>query len=115
MQQALHPCCSPVQRSRCIDVRALHCVPAAVCRYMEAGFVVVPAIEEPPVSVVRCMRADLLQQARLYDHPVWSDTSSDNPYWQCSVWQVDNACSTFVAVKSNSSKPHPRQAVSPSY
>lgn len=82
--------------------------------YMEAGFVVVPAIDEPPQGAVRVMRADLLKPARLYDYPVWSGASSDNVYWQCSMWQVDNPCSTFVAVKGND-KPHPRQAVSPTY
>jgi hypothetical protein len=83
-------------------------------RYVEAGFVVVPAIDEPPQGVVRVMRADLLKPARLYDYPVWSGASSDNVYWQCSMWQVDNPCSTFVAVKGNDN-PHPRQAVSPIY
>jgi len=83
-------------------------------RYVELGYVVVPAIEEPPVSIVRCMRANLVCPARLYDSPVWSDTSSDNMYWQCNIWQVDNPCSTFVAVKS-SNKPSPRQALAPTY
>lgn len=83
-------------------------------RYLEVGYVAVPAIEEPPLSIVRCMRSDLLKQGRMYDYPVWSDTSSDNMYWQCSIWQVDNSCSTFVAVKSTN-KPHPNMARAPLY
>eukprot|EP00879_Flechtneria_rotunda_P005415 GHRR01005707.1.p1 GENE.GHRR01005707.1~~GHRR01005707.1.p1 ORF type:complete len:1494 (+),score=564.87 GHRR01005707.1:1093-5574(+) len=82
--------------------------------YLEVGHVVIPAIEEPPVEVVRCMRVDLLKPATLYDYPVWSDVSSDNTYWQCSIWQVDNPCCSFVAVKGTS-KPHQRQAVAPTY
>eukprot|EP00878_Enallax_costatus_P013777 GHUV01014408.1.p1 GENE.GHUV01014408.1~~GHUV01014408.1.p1 ORF type:complete len:898 (+),score=328.70 GHUV01014408.1:398-3091(+) len=88
--------------------------PIAPNGYMEVGYVAVPAIEEPPLGIVRCMRSDLLKQGRIYDYPVWSDTSSDNMYWQCSIWQVDNACSTFVAVKSTN-KPHPHMARAPLY
>jgi vacuolar protein sorting-associated protein 13A/C len=72
----------------------------------------VPALEEPPISVVGCLRKDLVRPARFYDAPVWQDTSSDNMYWQCALWQVDNACNTFIPVKSRGS-PHPRQALAP--
>jgi vacuolar protein sorting-associated protein 13A/C len=88
--------------------------PIAPNGYMEIGYVVVPAIEEPPLGIVRCMRSDLVKQARLFDYPVWSDTSSDNMYWLCSIWQVDNSCSTFVAAKSTN-KPHQHTARAPSY
>ncbi len=54
-----------------------------------------------------CMRSDLVRQSRFYDAPVWQGTSADNMYWQCSLWQVDNAASTFVASKSGN--PPPRQ------
>lgn len=85
---------------------------SVVYRYMELGCVVVSAIEEPPAAVVRVMRNDLVKSGRMYDCPVWSDASSDNMYWQCSVWQVDNPCCTFVAVKGTG-KPSARQALSP--
>jgi len=82
--------------------------------------VVVPAIEEPPLSVVRVMRADLAQQTRVFSGPLWSGTSSDNMYWQCDLWQVDNldSCSTFIAVRHNgtsSTRPDPDKARKPLY
>lgn len=80
---------------------------------------VVPAIEEPPLNTVRVMRADLVTGSKLYNSPVWSGTSSDNMYWQCDVWQVDNDCSTFVAVRhdgsGSSARPDPSQARRPRY
>lgn len=78
---------------------------------------VMAAIEEPPPSVVRVMRADLARPGRLYDAPVWTGTSSDNMYWTASIWQVDNPCSTFVAVRGNTAdaQPSPRQALAPGY
>jgi hypothetical protein len=76
------------------------------------GYVVVPAIDEPQPGVVRVMRSDLLRPTRFYDAPVWSGTSADNMYWQCSIWQVDNAACTFVAVKT-AGRPHPKQALAP--
>lgn len=94
------------------------CWPPLCCRYVELGCVVVGAIEEPPLSVARVMRADLVRAARLYDAPVWSGTSSDNMYWQCSIWQVDNPCSTFVAVRGSNGadgRPSARQALTPAY
>lgn len=75
---------------------------------------VVPAIEEPAPAAAACMRADLLRPTRFYDAPVWQGTSADNMYWQCAIWQVDNAACTFVAVKT-AGRPHPKQAVSPKY
>lgn len=81
---------------------------------------VVPAIEEPPLNIVRVMRTDLVAPSRPYHAPVWSGTSSDNMYWQCDVWQVDNTCSTFVAVRHDgsgggSTAPDPSQARAPRY
>lgn len=84
-----------------------------LCRYLELGHVVMPAIEEPPLNIVRVMRADLVTPSKLYHAPVWSGTSSDNMYWQCDLWQVDNSCSTFVATRhdgSGSARPDPSQA-----
>jgi vacuolar protein sorting-associated protein 13A/C len=90
------------------------------CRYVELGHVVVPAIEEPPLNIVRVMRADLVAPGKLYHAPVWSASSSDNLYWQCDIWQVDNACSTFVAVRHDGSgngvsRPDPSLAGVPRY
>ena len=82
--------------------------------YAEVGHVVVPAIEEPPPGAARCVRADLLRHARLYDAPVWQGASADNAYWRCAIWQVDNQCGTFVAVKT-AGRPHPRQALAPKF
>lgn len=87
-------------------------------RYIELGHVVVPAIEEPPLNIVRVMRADLVKGSHMYNAPVWSGTSSDNMYWQADVWQVDSSCSTFVAVRhdgSGSVRPDPSQAREPRY
>lgn len=76
--------------------------------------VVVPAIDEPSPQVVRCMRRDLLQPASFFDSPVWSDSSSDNMFWHCHVWQVDNPCSTFIAGRDDH-QPATDRAVSPIY
>lgn len=89
-------------------------------RYVELGHVVVPAIEEPPLSIVRVMRADLVKPAKTFDSPVWSAASSDNMYWQCDIWQVDNvdSCSTFLAVRhdgNGSARPDANQARMPRY
>lgn len=79
-----------------------HCHPSCCFRYHELGYVVVPDIKEPLTSVVRCMRSDLLRPSRFYDAPVWHDTSADNMYWQCSIWQVNRErggwryCSMFA-------------------
>lgn len=89
-----------------------------MCSYVELGHVVVGAIEEPPLSVVRVLRRDLAKSAQLFDAPVWSGTSSDNMYWQCSIWQVDNPCKTFVAVRGSNDvggRPSPQQCLEPRY
>lgn len=119
MSSALHAAALLLTAAGCC---CLPCLPAgrcfAACSYVELGCVVVGAIEEPPLSVVRVLRADLVRQARLYDAPVWSGTSSDNMYWQCSIWQVDNPCSTFVAVRGSNGapgQPSTRQALAPTY
>lgn len=108
------------QRADCVHVCHLPVLHA--CRYVELGHVVVPAIEEPPLNIVRVMRADLVESSRPYHAPVWSGSSSDNMYWQCDVWQVDNTCSTFVAVRHDGSSgggspmaPDPSQARAPRY
>lgn len=58
-----------------------------------------PAIEEPPLSLVRCMRADLVAPTKLYEAPLWQGASSDNQFWLCSLWRVDSPASTFLASK----------------
>ena len=41
-----------------------------------------PDMEEPPLSLVRCLRRDLVEQATTYDAPLWSGASSDNQFWR---------------------------------
>ncbi len=67
--------------------------------YVDVGCVAWPAIEEPPLGLVRCLRSDLAAPGRVYDSAVWAGASSDNPYWRASVWPVDHPAGTFVAVK----------------
>jgi hypothetical protein len=43
-----------------------------------------------------------------------SDKSSDNAFWHCHIWQVDNPCATFVAGRDLSAPPVDR-ALAPIY
>jgi vacuolar protein sorting-associated protein 13A/C len=45
---------------------------------VQVGYVAWPDIEEPPLTLVACLRRDLVAPARLFDYPVWSGVSSDN-------------------------------------
>lgn len=84
--------------------------------YLEVGHVVVPALEEPMPNAVRCIRADLVTQAQVFDFPIFSlrDTSPNGTLWQCSFWQVDNPAQTFMTVKALQ-KPSPDAGRAPTY
>eukprot|EP00798_Chlamydomonas_sp_ICE-L_P025166 gene25166-10797_t len=82
--------------------------------YCELGCVAWPDIEEPPLDLVRCMRRDLVTEALTYDAPIWSGASSDNSYWRCSIWEVDNHAGTFLATKTEQ-RPHRSVSRAPLY
>lgn len=87
--------------------------PVAPRGYVEMGCIAWPEIEEPPLGLVRCLRRDLAAPGRVFESAVWGAASSDNSFWRASVWQVDAAAGTFVAVKGDA-KPAPalvREAV----
>ena len=65
------------------------------------GCVAWPDAEEPPLTLVRCMRRDLVTSASMHASPLWSGASSDNQFWRCSLWPVDNPAQTFLASKSD--------------
>uniref|UniRef100_A0A7S3R138 Vacuolar protein sorting-associated protein 13 VPS13 adaptor binding domain-containing protein n=1 Tax=Dunaliella tertiolecta TaxID=3047 RepID=A0A7S3R138_DUNTE len=73
--------------------------------YTEVGCVAWPEMEEPPISLVRCVRSDLAATARVYEAPLWQGISSDNQFWVGSIWLVDSPLSTFLANKSSSRPP----------
>jgi vacuolar protein sorting-associated protein 13A/C len=67
--------------------------------YITLGCVLWPAIEEPPLGLVRCARRDLVAAARFHESPLWVGASTDIPLWRASIWPVDNDCQTFIGVK----------------
>ncbi|KAF5830551.1 hypothetical protein DUNSADRAFT_14358 [Dunaliella salina] len=73
--------------------------------YTEVGCVAWPEMEEPPISLVRCIRSDLAAPAKVYEAPLWQGVSSDNQFWVGSIWLVDSHLSTFLANKSSSRPP----------
>eukprot|EP00983_Pelagomonas_calceolata_P100132 1158533-Pelagomonas_calceolata.AAC.1 len=73
--------------------------------HTQVGCVAWPEMEEPPISLVRCVRSDLAATARVYEAPLWQGISSDNQFWVGSIWLVDSPLSTFLANKSSSRPP----------
>ncbi|PNH01074.1 hypothetical protein TSOC_013061 [Tetrabaena socialis] len=71
----------------------------------------------PPVGYTLIFRdgASLPLTLSAFDSAVWSGASSDNSYWRCcSVWPVDSAAGTFVAVKGEG-RPAPHLVREPIY
>jgi vacuolar protein sorting-associated protein 13A/C len=81
---------------------------------MQMGCVAWPDMEEPPLGLVRCLRRDLITPAAMTETALWSGASSDNQYWRCSIWPVQNPARTFLAAKSDS-RPAPQLARTPVY
>ena len=71
-------------------------------------------MEEPPLGLVRCVRRDLLCPSSTFQSPLWAGSSSDNQFWRCSLWPVDNAAHTFLAAKSEQ-RPQQNLARAPVY
>ena len=69
--------------------------------YVEVGCVAWPDMEEPPLSLVRCVRKDLVMAAETYETCAWSGASADNQWWRCTLWPIDNAAQTFLASKND--------------
>lgn len=81
-------------------------VPAA-----QLGCVAWPDAEEPPLGLVRCMRRDLVTPSRVLEPPLWSGASSENQFWRCTLWSIDNPAHTFLAVKATpDQRPNPQLA-----
>jgi vacuolar protein sorting-associated protein 13A/C len=72
---------------------------------LQIGHVAWPEMEEPPTSLVRCMRSDLVAPAKVFEAPLWSGASADNQFWVASIWLVDSPLSNFMANKSASRPP----------
>lgn len=82
--------------------------------YMALGTVVVGGVDAPECTEVLCVSQASAKRGRLFDAPAWRYepallSASMNlqrlkPYhpetWRCSLWQVDNAAHTFIAVRS---------------
>ena len=74
------------------------------------GTIIVSGVDQPDPSDVLCVRADHTSPSRLFDSAIWRHEpnslqglqrlkSHHVETWRCSFWQVNNECSTFIAVR----------------
>lgn len=82
--------------------------------HTQIGCVAWPGMAEPPPSLVRCVRADLVGPVKVHNAPLWQGVSSDNKFWAASLWLMDTPLSTFLASK-NAMRPPPGMPRVPMY